>query len=142
MNLLDPTAPLTPCQITQHECEHMTSKASKDPSDPRKRSRISEDLVIEGDLESRGIVEFGGVINGNVTADTLVVTQTGQLNGGVQAAHVEIKGQLTGTVHAQNVTINPAATVAADINYDRLSVASGAAVQGNWKSGAPRTQTG
>ena len=120
----------------------MTSKTSNGPSDRRKRSRISEDLVIEGDLESRGIVEFGGVINGNVTADTLVVTQTGQLNGGVQAAHVEIKGQLTGTVHAQNVTINPAATVAADINYDRLSVASGAAVQGNWKSGAPRTQTG
>lgn len=120
----------------------MTSKASKDPSDPRKRSRISEDLVIEGNLESRGIVEFGGVMNGNVTADTLVVTQTGHLNGGVQAGHIEIKGQLTGTVHAQNVTIKPSATVAADINYDRVSVEIGAEVQGNWKPGAPRTQTG
>lgn len=120
----------------------MTSKASKDPSDPRKRSRISEDLVIEGNLESRGIVEFGGVMNGNVTADTLVVTQTGHLNGGVQAGHVEIKGQLTGTVHAQNVTIKPAASVAADISYNRLSVESSASVQGNWKRRDPGASKG
>ena len=40
----------------------------------RKRSVIAEDIVIEGNIISQGILEFGGQITGDVTADAVVLT--------------------------------------------------------------------
>ena len=119
----------------------MSGEQTNTQGDNRKRSQISEDLIIDGNLKSQGIVEFGGVINGNVTADTLVVTRTGRLNGGVQAAHVEIKGQLTGTIDAENVSIKPSAIVNADMSYDRLLVETGAVVSGHLSRGPARKKS-
>ena len=42
----------------------------------RKRSVIAEDIVIEGNIVSQGILEFGGQITGDITADTVVLTST------------------------------------------------------------------
>ena len=54
-------------------------KLSKDVSvkpAPR-RSLLHDGIVIKGDWQSDGVVEFGGEITGDLTVDILVVTGTG-----------------------------------------------------------------
>ncbi len=100
----------------------------------RKRSYISDDLFIEGDISGTGILEIHGEVSGNLIADALVVAKKGRINGAVRARNLTIQGQVTGTISAQNVEIEASASVVADTEYKRLSIESGAKVEGGFKS--------
>ena len=53
---------------------------------PEQRHSVLHDgIVIEGDWQSDGIVEFGGKIIGDLTVDVLIVTGTGNVEGNVRA---------------------------------------------------------
>ena len=60
------------------------------PTGDRRRSVLDDGITINGDWESDGIVEFGGSIFSNVTADTLVATENGQVKGTVWPRDVTI----------------------------------------------------
>lgn len=123
-----------------------TARISEGPSRPmkqhrttgtaivRKRSYISEDLSIEGDISGTGILEFHGEITGGLNVDALVVAKQGRVNGAIHVRNLTIQGQVTGTIFAQNVEIETSASVVADTAYERLSIESGAEVEGGFKS--------
>ena len=96
----------------------------------RKRSVFAEDLRIEGNITSEGIVEFGGQLTGDLTADAVVLTSTARVKGLVHARKLTVEGQLHGKVNALQVSIKTGARVIADVAYDRLEIASGAHVEG------------
>ncbi|MGO4917332.1 bactofilin family protein [Pseudogemmobacter sp. W21_MBD1_M6] len=96
----------------------------------RKRSMIHSGITIDGNLTCDGILDLDCLITGDVTADTLVLGSQGQINGNVRARHVTIDGRLVGTVSAVNVALKPSARVTADIRYERLSIDSGAQIEG------------
>ena len=113
---------------------------SKPPTSPntaaatdRKRSVIAEDIVIEGNIISQGILEFGGQITGDVTADAVVLTSTARVSGRVRARQLTIEGELKGAATALNVSIKNSARVKANFAYETLEVASGAQVDGEYK---------
>ena len=54
----------------------------------KRRSVLHEGIKIEGNWASDGVVEFGGTINGDLTADILVVTKTGKITGTIRADKV------------------------------------------------------
>ena len=99
----------------------------------RKRSAIAEDIVIEGNIVSQGILEFGGQITGDITADAVVLTSTARVRGRVQARQLTIEGELQGAASALNVNIKTGARVKANFAYETLEVASGAQVVGEYK---------
>lgn len=47
----------------------------------QRRSVLHDGIVIKGDWQSDGIVEFGGAITGDLTVDVLIVTSTGTVDG-------------------------------------------------------------
>lgn len=96
----------------------------------RKRSVFAEDLRIEGNITSEGIVEFGGQLTGDLTADAVVLTSTARVKGLVHGRKLTVEGQLHGKVNALQVSIKTGARVMADVAYDRLDIASGAQVEG------------
>ena len=49
------------------------------PAIDRKRSVIAKDILIEGNIVSQGILEFGGQITGDITADAVVLTSTARV---------------------------------------------------------------
>ena len=49
-----------------------------------KRSVIAEDILVDGNIVCQGILEFGGQITGDITADTVVVTSTARVRERVQ----------------------------------------------------------
>ena len=99
----------------------------------RKRSVIAEDIVIEGNIVSQGILEFGGQITGDITADAVVLTSTARVRGRVKARQLTIEGELQGAATALNVNIKTGARVKANFAYETLEVASGAQVDGECK---------
>lgn len=98
----------------------------------RKRSVFAEDLRIEGIIASDGIIEFGGQLTGDLTADALVLTPTARVKGNVRARQLTIEGQLQGEVNALKVNIRTGARVMANVAYDQLDIASGAHVEGGY----------
>ena len=114
-----------------------TSKPSQTPmptaATDRKRSVIGEDILIEGNIVSQGILEFGGQIKGDITADAVVLTSTAHVRGRVRARQLTIEGELQGAATALNVNIKTGALVKANFAYETLEVASGAQVVGEYK---------
>lgn len=112
-------------------------KPAEAPSAPaisdRKRSVIAEDIVIEGNIVSQGILEFGGQITGDITADAVVLTSTARVRGRVRARQLTIEGELQGAATALNVSIKTGTRVKANFAYEKLEVASGAQVDGQYK---------
>ncbi|UYP67605.1 polymer-forming cytoskeletal protein [Thalassobacter stenotrophicus] len=96
----------------------------------RKRSIFADDLRIDGNIISEGILEFGGQLTGDLTADAVVLTPTARVKGSVRARQLTIAGKLEGDVTAMHVSIKTGARVMASVAYDRLDIASGAQVEG------------
>ena len=110
-----------------------TESPNTTPAVDRKRSVIAEDIVIEGNIISQGILEFGGQIRGDVTADAVVLTSTARVRGRGRARQLTIEGELQGAATALNVSIKNGARVKANVAYEILEVASGAQVDGEYK---------
>lgn len=107
------------------------------PNGDRRRSVVHDGITINGNWESDGIVEFGGSIIGDVTADTLVVTENGQVRGNVRARTVTIAGSLDGTIYAVNVTLKRQARVSAQVQTQVITIDEGANIEGQVEA-APR----
>jgi cytoskeletal protein CcmA (bactofilin family) len=125
----------------------MFSKAKPDPISPKpdvapnreapqideQRSILLKGTSIKGDFASDGIVDLGGSIFGELTAETLVVTKSGKVEGGIHAASVIVEGEVDGIIHATSLTIKPGARVKADIITAAISVDFGAMIEGRIK---------
>ncbi|MFT7494179.1 MAG: cytoskeletal protein CcmA (bactofilin family) [Alteromonas macleodii] len=118
----------------------MFSKSTNDPlrsptikeiSGEKRHSLLHNDVLIKGDWTSDGVLEFSGKIVGNLTADVLVLTKEGRVNGNVRARNITIEGQLEGTVSALNIVIKATAIVMADIKSEQILIEPGAEIQGN-----------
>ena len=108
-----------------------TAPADKAPLVDKRRSVLNEGVVIRGDWTSDGVVEFGGSLVGDLTAEVLVISKTGKLIGNMRANTVTIEGQLEGTVSAVKVVIKSSATLKADIAAEQISVEAGAMIEGH-----------
>jgi cytoskeletal protein CcmA (bactofilin family) len=117
---------------SETDLERLRDKAAA--SSDRRRSVLHDGITITGDWESDGIVEFGGTIKGDLTADTIVLTEDGLITGNVRARNVTISGTLEGTIAAVNVTLTPRARVIATIETQSLEIHFGAQVQGDLKA--------
>jgi len=105
-------------------------QALPESSGAKRRSVLHDGISIKGDWTSDGVVEFGGEIIGDLTADVLVLTPEGRVIGNVRARNVTIEGRLDGTVSALSVVVKTQAKVTAEIVAEQISIEAGAQVQG------------
>ena len=125
--------PCAALRITRMFNSKPTDTPIATPAIDRKRSVIAKDILIEGNIVSQGILEFGGQITGDITADAVVLTSTARVRGRVRARQLTIEGELQGAATALNVNIKTGARVKANFAYETLEVASGAQVDGEYK---------
>lgn len=112
----------------------MFSKDSKPTSaDGKDRvpSIISASLRIVGDLVSEGDVQVDGVIEGDVSARSLTVSEGAVVKGQINAEKVLIRGEVHGQVSADQVELGRGARVVGDIVHADLTIESGAFLEGH-----------
>jgi cytoskeletal protein CcmA (bactofilin family) len=96
------------------------------------RSVLGADLRITGEITSTGSVEVLGEIDGNITAQGLIIGQEGRVKGSVKADTVEVKGKLDGKVSCDNFTLRSTAEVKADVTTGGIVIESGAVMEGRF----------
>ncbi|MFZ5503109.1 MAG: bactofilin family protein [Pseudomonadota bacterium] len=110
----------------------------KKQSKPHNRihSLIGAETVIEGNIRFSGGMRIDGQVNGNVTAvpgkpSTLVLSESGQVNGEISVTHLVTNGAVTGSVSASEcLELQSKARINGDVHYKMLEMQLGAVVEG------------
>ena len=93
-------------------------------------SIVDKHLTMKGDLESEGDVLVRGKVIGNIKCKLLIVDIDAQIDGGVEAEEVVIRGKAKGKVQADRVRLEKTAVVDCEIAHRSFSAEEGARIKG------------
>jgi len=100
-------------------------------------SLIGSGSTVVGDLVFTGGLRIDGTVRGAVRCSDsdkggmLVISETGVVEGEVQASHVVVAGRIAGPVHASELLeLQPKARVSGDVRYKAIEMHHGAVVDG------------
>lgn len=111
-------------------------------------SVIGSDLVIIGNLVSRGQVQVDGELQGDLHAASVIVGEQARITGGVIAEEVIVRGTVMGSVRGKSVALQSTSKVEGDVYHQSLSIEQGAYFEGKSRrmddplAGAQRPDTG
>jgi len=106
-------------------------------------STIGEDLVITGNVDSKGEIHLQGSVCGDVSCVALLLGENAKLEGNVRADDVVVKGQLIGSIRAMRVTLHATSHVEGDLYHQSLAMEQGAYFEGKSRRSAdPLAESG
>ena len=97
-----------------------------------KPSIISEGFTFEGTITSDGILNIAGTVRGKITAKSVLIDASGQVDGELNSEQLVIKGQLNGEVNCDDLNIGPLARVDGSISYKYIHIQRGGKVSGKF----------
>jgi len=100
------------------------------PRAPKGASLIAADMILEGNISGGGEIQVDGVIKGDVRVEHVTVGDGGQVDGGIYAEAVEVRGKVSGSITAKQVRLYGACHVDGDITHEQLAMETGAFFQG------------
>jgi cytoskeletal protein CcmA (bactofilin family) len=93
---------------------------------------IGNGITIDGEISGDDTLIVQGNVKGRVSLDQVIVEAEGSIEAEVEVRHIEIFGQLTGNVVAQErVDIRPEGKVTGDLKAPRIQIAEGARFKGH-----------
>ncbi|MBX9862096.1 MAG: polymer-forming cytoskeletal protein [Hyphomicrobium sp.] len=104
--------------------------ASFRPGGPSGASVIGVDLVIHGNLTSKGEVQIEGEVQGDIHGTHVVIGERARVTGGVIAEECVIRGHLLGTVRGRRVLLQSSSHVEGDIYHQTMAIEQGAFFEG------------
>ena len=93
-------------------------------------SVIGRDLIITGNLVSKGEVRVEGTIQGDVHCNSLVVGDSAHVNGGITAQEVLVRGKVTGSIRAMTISLASSSHMEGDVLHKALAIEQGAFFEG------------
>ena len=96
-------------------------------------SFLGAEVTITGNIGGQGNLHIDGRVDGDVSCASLIIGNSGQVNGNITADDAKIAGTVAGTVAAKVLTIEASARITGDLSYDSVSVETGAQVDGRVK---------
>ena len=107
-------------------------------SNSEEGSFVSETCHVEGDMFTTGNLTIAGIIDGNIVSQSLVILDTGTINGNIESAKVEVEGQINGNIQGNNIYLGRNALIRGDIYFsETLKTEEGADVDGYIKKSKP-----
>jgi cytoskeletal protein CcmA (bactofilin family) len=97
-----------------------------------KPSIISEGFTFEGTITSDGVLNIAGTVRGKITAKSVLIDASGQVDGELNSEQLVIKGQLKGEVNCDELNIGPLARVDGSISYKYIHIQRGGKVSGKF----------
>lgn len=98
---------------------------------------VGQKAVFKGDLEFSGGLRVDGQVKGNVIAkddsnSTVVVSETGQIEGNITVPHVVINGTINGNIKSGGrVELQAKSRIHGDVHYKAVEMELGASINGN-----------
>lgn len=104
---------------------------------------IGKGTIIEGNVQAEGDLVVEGVVKGDVTTKTKLITGASSIiEGNILAQHAEIAGRVQGTVKALGLlVINSSGTILGDVITKDLNVESGSTFNGRLQVGGSVSTT-
>jgi cytoskeletal protein CcmA (bactofilin family) len=103
---------------------------------------IGESATIDGNLSTKASIKVDGRINGDVHVEgRVIVSESGQIQGNVNASEIEIYGKLDGNVTAKTLSLRSGGHITGNISVKDLEIESGASYQGHIQMQASVTTT-
>ena len=109
---------------------------SRDAKQARIDTLIGKASRVHGDLEFAGGLHLDGSIAGNVRAvpiqeSSLSISQTGTIEGNVEAGHVMLNGSVKGDIVArERIVLGATARVQGNVSYGVIEMTLGAQIMG------------
>ncbi len=100
------------------------------PGSPSMTSVIGVDLVIHGNLTSKGEVQIEGEVQGDIHATHVVLGENARVTGGIIAEECVIRGHLLGTIRGRRVLLQGSAHVEGDVYHQTMAIEQGAFFEG------------
>lgn len=95
---------------------------------------VGQGVCLRGDVTVPGTVVVDGTIEGNITARTVWLSETGVIKGRLVATEAEIYGSASQTVEVrQLLDVHSTGRVTGDISYGELQLEKGAVLTGTLK---------
>lgn len=100
------------------------------PGGPSTASVIGPDLVIQGNLTSKGEVQIDGEVQGDVYGTHIIIGENARVTGSIVAEECVIRGHLLGTVRGRRVLLQSTSHVEGDIYHQTMAIEQGAFFEG------------
>jgi cytoskeletal protein CcmA (bactofilin family) len=93
-------------------------------------SVIGADLLITGNLVSKGEVQVDGEVQGDIHSVHVVIGEKARITGGIVADEIVVRGHVMGTVRGKRVILQTSSQVEGDIYHQTLAIEQGAFFEG------------
>ncbi|MBU0481937.1 MAG: polymer-forming cytoskeletal protein [Proteobacteria bacterium] len=97
-------------------------------------SIIGTDMTIIGDLTFNSKVRIDGNVEGNITGEYLILSESGNITGDIDADTVVCHGQIDGNLRVNKVYLKKDGVINGRLETSDLSVESGGVLNGEIKS--------
>lgn len=93
-------------------------------------SVIGPDLIVSGNLISKGEVQIDGEVQGDVHSSYVVIGEKARITGSVIADEVVVRGEVMGSIRSKRVMLQSTSHVEGDIHHSALAIEQGAFFEG------------
>lgn len=98
-------------------------------------SVIGPDMLITGNVSASADLHVDGRIEGDVQCATLVQGTNSHISGAVRAESARLAGAVEGSVSVRQLTVERAARIMGDVEYDIIAIETGASINGRLTHG-------
>ncbi len=102
---------------------------------------ISKEMHITGEISFKGKARLDGTVDGDITGEYLVLSETGRVNGNMQLGALICHGHVQGDIEARLVTAHSTASIKGKLTSANLTVEPGASLEGEIHSAAGPDKT-
>jgi len=92
---------------------------------------VSADMLIEGNLRTKGEIHVDGRIVGDVECSAVTITQDAKVDGHVVCENARIDGTMLGEIRAKSVIVSKTARIMGDVIHKKVTIEAGAHIEGS-----------
>lgn len=94
-------------------------------------SLIGSNSSVKGEIDTKGTLRIDGTVEGNVSADWVVIGEKGQIRGDITARGIVVGGRVEGNLRAKEIVeIKNKGQICGEIFTSKLTITEGAFFDG------------
>jgi cytoskeletal protein CcmA (bactofilin family) len=120
------------CLIKFGQGVHMSNQ-----SDSLESVVIGDGVIVKGTFTVPSKAIINGVIEGDLTAEEVLIGPTGKITGRVSAKVIDVRGQLHNTIISEkSLIVRATGKIAGKVQYSEIEIEKGGEIEGTLSQGA------